>query len=475
MLLLRSLRWVPVALLALLLAACGHGNVKTGVERQPIVHHGVGATILYPGQGPPMPVLPPTHGGPTAHPYGQGGPPPPSGAAASSPAPAGTVHPAPAPGPGGGSSITFIGGTHQDIDIQRERRSEAPWVKYVSFPFAVAFYPFKKIVSLIDQDDAPPPTRPAPASSTWTPGAPVDAGAAHEQAQLDALEHELAGRGAGSPAGGAAQPAHAGSHGVGPVASAPPAGSSRPLSIAEELASLQASIAPGRTPARAELGPASGAAPASPGLADQVSDRNRDGRPDHWIYRDHGRIVREVFDESGDGLPNRTIYYDPESGHEIRTEEDSNLDGRIDSWIDYHEGQIARHRRDTNHDGFLDTWSFYRNGILMRQEQDRTGDGYRDRVAIYESGRLAIERLDTRGDGRPDVVTIYDAEERIARRDEDADGDGLIDVRSHYEGGRLVRRELLTDTARPGIEEDELTSAAWSTGPDEADGGRAAR
>jgi type IV secretory pathway VirD2 relaxase len=68
-----------------------------------------------------------------------------------------------------------------------------------------------------------------------------------------------------------------------------------------------------------------------------------------------------------------------------------------------------------------------------------------------------------------DRLTRYDEAQRVVQRDEDQDGDGLIDARAYYEDGRLVRRELVSESQGDVIDDEEdLTSAAWSSEPEEA-------
>ena len=327
---------------------------------------------------------------------------------------------------------------------------------------------------------APPPSG-SPYQTPPMPPRATDPNVRAESARLNALERELSMQEGGAPTAtaravepgealpwqqpqattGAPAPVVA----PAPVASSPsPAPAGRPLTIAEELAGLQATITPRPRPeasARGRVG-----APEPTGLADRVLDRDGNGRPDLWSYHDaSGNPTRELLDENGDGTPDRTVWFEPATGAELRVEEDTNLDGRVDSWVEFKNGQVSRQRRDRDHDGQLDTWSFYEAGQLSRQEEDTTGDGFRNRVTFYAAGRLAREREDQNGDGRVDRLTLYDAKERPLRRDEDTDGDGRIDSRSIYEGGKLVRRELVE--ASVGDSEEDLNDTEWSSGPEE--------
>jgi hypothetical protein len=300
----------------------------------------------------------------------------------------------------------------------------------------------------------------------------------HEQAEIERMQREImqrerVGR---SERTEPVQSAPPGESAGGDARLASRSASSASTSIADELAALRQASgggkppegaasdapvfgtatppAPARTPA-----PSAGAAP-PPAAADRVADRDGDGAPDHWIYRDaSGRPVREQFDENGDARPDRTAWLDPVTGREARVEEDANLDGRVDTWVELVDGKPARQRRDTNHDGAPDAWAYYdREGRLTREELDLDGDGYRNREAIYRAGKLAKQREDRDGDGRFDLVTTYDPEERIARRDEDRDADGRIDTRSIYQAGKLVKREVVSEAIDDG---DELSQTEW--------------
>lgn len=217
-----------------------------------------------------------------------------------------------------------------------------------------------------------------------------------------------------------------------------PSSSVAPGSLTDELAQLERTLSkrPGSqgTSGRHE----GGLVPAQ-----DVVDRNADGRPDLWIYYDGRHRVREVLDENHDGRADRVLHY--QNGTTlVRAEEDLDDDGRIETVSIYEGGQVVRKRADSDADGQSDSWSFYQGGELIRHELDRNRDGFRDLVLVYEAGQLAREEEDRNGDGRPDLVTRYLNGELVERR-EDLDYDGTTDVASYYEGGKLVRRELTSE------------------------------
>ena len=98
--------------------------------------------------------------------------------------------------------MTFIGGSEIDEQETRELRQEPLWLKYLALPFAVAAYPFKKIADLARGDDGPPPPAPTQAPVQQTPAGPIDANAAYEAGELEAMERELQNRGGTRPAAG---------------------------------------------------------------------------------------------------------------------------------------------------------------------------------------------------------------------------------------------------------------------------------
>lgn len=447
-------RWLALGVASFALA-CAHGDTEQAIERNPVFDFGVGAKVLLPGQSIPMPD---------------------------------PNQPGSSPGAG---EITFLGGSKS---VERRQRNTvaggSPSLRQAAkIPGAIIAAPAAAVVGAAQaagQNQSQTQSSNTGQSQQQTSGGAPSAGAAPiaqapippsdphraiENARLAELERQLGPLGGGSmppvpiplpipaPSGAPSpQPEHS------QYASVAPTG--RSFSIADELAVLQAAIPPKARPEdlahvrRAES--TSETSPHRGGVADEVSDRDGDGRPDRWVYRYQGKRVRELFDEDGDSAPDRTVYFDRE-GKQQSVEEDTNLDGRLDSWAEYRAGEIVRQRRDTDFDGFLDTWIFYRNGQIAREEQDMNGDGFRNRVAFYDNGQLVREREDLDGDGRIDRVTLYDSEQRILQRDEDQDGDGLIDTRSYYENGRLIRRELLDEVLQESIERETLTQPAWET------------
>lgn len=469
-----------LAELGLVLALAGglpgcmaYSNVKRDTDRQPIVHTGVGAMVLMPGQGAPS--LPesvygrgyggappqgggaaPGYGGATSGSYNNNGSGSSGGGSGYGAGPAGGV--APGPGPGASSTpsagnIQFIGGAEIDEVKHRQIKQEPLLIKTLLVPLAIVALPFKKAYEAARGDPQPVVAPPPPQAAR--PG-PPDYEAAYEDQQLQALERQLGGDPAAAPPARGPAP---------PQSAAVP----RPSSIADELALLQRRVPP-RGAAPGVAGGTGPAATAPPGVADRVNDADGDGRPDQWQYHENGVLVRELFDQNGDGRVDRTVLYDPATGAKRSEEDDANQDGRVDSWVEYQGGQVVRRRQDASGDGEPDAWTFYRGGQVARIEEDRDGDGFRDRIGHYQSGKVQRELEDSNGDGRPDRITLYDGQERVQQRSEDRDGDGIVDARSFYENGKLVRRELVDEgEAGESLEEETLgTSGDFSDGSEPA-------
>jgi hypothetical protein len=470
---------IGASLLVLGVATLGLGcpafnQQNQDIDSTPITDVGTGASILYPGQSPPVYQgaqhprqtgrgsygAPPAQGSSVQ----PGAAAPGSGAPAASPGGSEQRSVSGAPPPGRGSGITLIGGVTTEREYHKSVDEKPAWFKYVTLPFAIVAAPFKYAVDAVtpereagpavpglENGPAPPPPQPASGDSPAR-------GNDYESRAIEQLERELEGREPTSSAsttgatpddsfaaelarlrGGTAGPPQASAAQNAGYASAPP----------QQVAAAPAAVAAPPPPPRGSAVQASTAPPLDPSLATASGhvDRDGDGRTDQWIFRERGEIVREVFDEDFDGRTDRTLHYDLETHQIDAIEEDADSDGRLDTWITLREGSIVRRRRDTDGDGHVDSWSFFQNGLIARLERDTTGDGFRDRVTRYEAGQLAREEIDGNADGRVETIRHYDANKNVSRLEEDTDRDGQIDLITHYQDGRLHRREILDASA----------------------------
>ncbi len=314
-----------------------------------------------------------------------------------------------------GLETTMIGGTTGEATRNVKERKVpliGPFTALLGYPFWIFG---KNVNEKADQA--------ARESSKGSGGGPALTPDERERSRLseenERLRRELEQRGAGAPA---------------PVSAAPsaPLRAASGASIGAELAALERSLG-ARTPAVP--------APPAPVPVREAETATPDAT------RRHAR------DSNGDGQIDRIDVLDPE-GRLLRSEEDLDGDGRLET-VSVHDGdRLVRRRIDADGDGLADQWSFYDQGELVRHEVDRDGDGFRDVATYYTSGQVAREEQDHNRDGRADVVVRY-AQGEIAERDEDVDFDGTPDIRSFYKNGKLARREvrneaLVEQGAQPG-------------------------
>ncbi|MBW2315836.1 MAG: hypothetical protein JRH10_16820 [Deltaproteobacteria bacterium] len=435
--------WRTLLGIAAAVAFLGCGSIAKfdrDLDTHPITDTGVAATIIMPGGGIPMPnrtpyggLAPPSAGQAAQTATNQPGTP---GSGSSSSSGAGA-------GPSGGGGMVMIGGTSQDIEKHQKVNNEPAWAKAIKLPFLVAAYPFKKAHQAMT--GPPDPTVQISGPPPQAPPTREELEAQREQALLEGMANELSQQGPSEPRQPSA-PAYAPPVAPRHVATPAPSGAGRP-SIAAELAALRLGMASTPAPVTPTLASAPAAQrqappPALEQLYESV-DRDADGRADQWIYRTGRDVTAEATDDDGDGRPERTVRFVAGTREPATDEEDTDADGRMDTFTEYKAGRVARRKADTDGDGEIDTWSFYAAGQLLRHEQDSDGDGFRDHMSFFEDGRLVREEEDRDGNGRPDRVTHFDADERIARREEDTNRDDVMDVQSFYQEGKLRRREMI--------------------------------
>jgi hypothetical protein len=411
-------------LAAALLSACQFVHENNDDNSRPDVSIGTGATILWPGQPPPV------LGAPGAQTASTGSGP---GASSSSSSSSGS------PPSSSGPELTMIAGTSVEKELSTKER-KLPIIGPIATLFGYPFWIFGKTVHQKAEAEA---RKRAAGGEPLASGAPAGGRDDHERARLEAenqrVLEELQKRGSGAappePAAGARSEPSAGSGGK---------------SIGDELAALRQRVA-ARAPAQPAGSPS--AAPVTPGDApSEAVDRNGDGRPDLWTYHEQGVRTREAFDEDSDGRIDRVRRYSAD-GQLSRVDEDLDLDGTLEAVTLFEADQPTRRRVDSDGNGEPDLWSFYAGGEVIRNERDRDGDGFRDLITHYQGGHLLREEEDRNADGRPDVVVLY-RDGEISQRDEDADLDGTIDVQSFYENGKLARKvvnspETIEPSAKP--------------------------
>ena len=135
-------------------------------------------------------------------------------------------------------------------------------------------------------------------------------------------------------------------------------------------------------------------------------DTDRDGRVDMRAYLENGRTMRIEADGNGDGIVDRWEYYRTD-GQLDRLGTSSESDGVEDTWV-VQRGDEMRVDISTRRDGVADRHEFHDKGVLVRSEQDTNGDGRIDQWQRFDGGKLRELLLDTsQASGRPDRRLVY--------------------------------------------------------------------
>ena len=172
-------------------------------------------------------------------------------------------------------------------------------------------------------------------------------------------------------------------------------------------------------------------------LIQLIADQDGDGRSDQWTYLDGTRPIRGEADTDGDGRIDRWEYFDIASALNL-VGTSSRGDGVEDTWTyptpsTDGESMVAtsRHR-----DRVFDHREFFRGQALVRTEDDTNSDGRTDKWERYEGSVLREAAFDTSFTrGRADRRVLYDGKGKFTHVEEDPDGDGTF-VR--VEGDRNV-------------------------------------
>ena len=135
-------------------------------------------------------------------------------------------------------------------------------------------------------------------------------------------------------------------------------------------------------------------------------DTDRDGRIDMRAYLFSGRTVRIEADGNGDGVVDRWEYYRADGGLD-RLGTSSESDGVEDTWV-IQTGDQMRVDISTRRDGIADRHELHQEGALVRSEQDTNGDGRIDQWQRFERGKLRELLIDTTlASGEPDRRLVY--------------------------------------------------------------------
>jgi hypothetical protein len=166
-------------------------------------------------------------------------------------------------------------------------------------------------------------------------------------------------------------------------------------------------------------------------------DANRNGRNDAVSIMDGTRIHRIELDLDENGKVERWDFY-----REDRTLEKVGLsrlnDGVMDSQAYYSAGgALERIEVSTGRDGRYDRVEFYEAGVLLRSEEDTNGDGRPEKWDTYRPNpgapagepayAISSSAWDDQGSGRPERRFVYGEKGGIERVEIDPDGDGRFE------------------------------------------------
>ena len=141
-------------------------------------------------------------------------------------------------------------------------------------------------------------------------------------------------------------------------------------------------------------------------------DRNKDSRPDAWLFMDGTTPVRAELDDNYDGAADRWEHYGA-NGAVVQT-------GPMPL------GELVKAEQSTRFDGNVSRWETYEHGKLARVEEDTSGDLRPDKWETWTDGSLVEVALDTKGAGKPDRKLLYPAEGGAPQMLVDTKGDGTF-------------------------------------------------
>jgi hypothetical protein len=120
-------------------------------------------------------------------------------------------------------------------------------------------------------------------------------------------------------------------------------------------------------------------------------DRDEDGKLDRWEYYDSdAKLIKVGFSRKNEGKPDAWAFEGPDKKVE-RIEISSTYDDRkIDRWEHYDAAGLVRSEDDTNADGRPDQWHTYKAGAIHTATFDDDKDGRADRRWTYEGSALVL-------------------------------------------------------------------------------------
>ncbi len=209
----------------------------------------------------------------------------------------------------------------------------------------------------------------------------------------------------------------------------------------------------------------------APGGEATLTVRRPDGSAVVSTYRPDGSASLVEEDEYGDGVAERTLYYDKAGG--LERVEESGVSWRyrggvpVSASVDEDGDGVAERVERYGPGGVLcEVSEFDRmgratsvreldgEGNLERASEDRDGDGRMECVVSRVAPGRYRREIDADGDGSPERIEELGGDGSLLAVEEDVDGDGVIDVRRRRAAAPAPMDEA-ADKARTGGEGDD--------------------
>jgi hypothetical protein len=138
-------------------------------------------------------------------------------------------------------------------------------------------------------------------------------------------------------------------------------------------------------------------------------DHNKNGVIDTWTDMDGARPVFTKQDRDEDGRMDRWEYFDANAAL-VKVGFSRRDDGKPDAWaFQGADGKVERIDVSfTSNEQKIDRREYYGNDVLIRSEEDTDGDGRADKWETYENGGVKTAAFDDDRDGRPDRRFTYE-------------------------------------------------------------------
>jgi len=193
-------------------------------------------------------------------------------------------------------------------------------------------------------------------------------------------------------------------------------------------------------------------------LVRRIKDGDADGSTDEIVtynYDDEGRRTEEAVDADADGNDEKTTRLAYEDGKQVRKTVDYGTVGQKANGVwtyEYDGDRLVREKWDQDGDGTVDETTVYGyddQGRLVREELYYGDEDRPAKVVEYErndEGKILEEKVDQGGNGRINrhLQAEYDQQGRREKVVVDKGNDGTADQTTTFEyddGGNLVRQK----------------------------------